>query len=396
MYSPGMVGFGHIRRNASIAQALSRSTLEPAIVLIAEARQAGSLPMPAGVDWVTLPALRKEGDGWCKPRYLDVSNEDVISLRARVIKSAIKSFEPDVLIVDHLPKGAAGELHRTLERVRRHGRTRCVLGLRDVLQDPLTVRRSLCDAATVGAIRDYYDAIWVYGDPAVYDQVREYEFPEAVAEKVRYTGYLDQRSRLDYAGVQSTAMLSALASERFALCVVGGGQDGAAVAEAFIRAELPADMAGLVVTGPYMPGQLRQRLRRLSERRPRLRLLEFVPEPAPLIQRADRVVAMGGYNTVCEVLSFEKHALIVPRVEPKPEQWIRAERLRDLGLISLLHPDALSPQAITGWLAQDLGLPPPCRSRIDFGGLRRIPGMLAEMLEVSPRLESRSTVATVS
>src|SRR5439155_20317790 len=122
-------------RNASIAQGLCRSALQPVIVMIAEARQAGALPMPAGVDWVTLPALRKETDGWVKPRYLDVSNQDLIALRSKVISRAIKVFEPDVLIVDHLPLGAAGELTRTLERVRKRGDTCCVLGLRDVLQD---------------------------------------------------------------------------------------------------------------------------------------------------------------------------------------------------------------------------------------------------------------------
>src|SRR5207247_1449915 len=63
MYSQGMVGFGHIRRNASIAQALRTAPPSPAIVLIAEAWQAGALPMPEGVDCVTLPALRREPDG---------------------------------------------------------------------------------------------------------------------------------------------------------------------------------------------------------------------------------------------------------------------------------------------------------------------------------------------
>ncbi|PYV38867.1 MAG: glycosyltransferase, partial [Acidobacteria bacterium] len=93
MYSPGMVGFGHIRRNASIAQALRCSALQPVIVMIAEAWQAGSLPMPEGVDTLTLPALRKEADGCCKPRYLDVSKQELIALRAKVIQSAIKVFE---------------------------------------------------------------------------------------------------------------------------------------------------------------------------------------------------------------------------------------------------------------------------------------------------------------
>ena len=188
MYSPGMVGFGHIRRNASIAQELRRSALQPVILMIAEARQAGALPMPEGVDCVTLPALRKEADGCCKPRYLDVSNEELITLRSKVISRAIKAFEPDMLIVDHLPLGAGGELARTLEHSRRHG-IRCVLGVRDVLPDPESVRNSWSEQA-VRALHDYYDAIWIYGNLAVVDMSsflgfkREPEAPRRLAEYI--------------------------------------------------------------------------------------------------------------------------------------------------------------------------------------------------------------------
>ena len=42
--------------------------------------------------------------------------------------------------------------------------------------------------------------------------------------------------------------------------------------------------------------------------------------------RAVGVVAMGGYNTFCEILSFDKRALIVPRTAPRLEQFIRASR----------------------------------------------------------------------
>jgi predicted glycosyltransferase len=134
-----------------------------------------------------------------------------------------------------------------------------------------------------------------------------------------------------------------------------------------------------------MPEALRERLRQAAQRRGCFELLEFMPDPAPLIDRADRVIAMGGYNTMCEVLSFQKHALIVPRGHPKPEQWIRAQRMRDLGLVGMLHPDWLSPRALTAWLARDLGEPPNSRSRVDFGGLTRVPELLAELLGVSDR-----------
>jgi predicted glycosyltransferase/glutathione synthase/RimK-type ligase-like ATP-grasp enzyme len=382
MYSQGMVGFGHIRRNASIAQALRASPLQPAIVMMAEAWQAGALPMPPGVDFVTLPALRREPDGSYNPRFLlDVSDRELIALRSRVIGGAIEVFDPDVLIVDHLPLGVANELTPTLQRLRRRGRTRCVLGVREVLYDPETVRRTWADQANMDAIRDYYDAVWIYGDPAVYDPVREYQLPYHVVDLARYTGYVDQRPRLGFAAQAAT--FADLPPGPLALCLVGGGHDGAAVAEAFVRTDLPHGMTGVVVTGPLMPGEKRDRMRRGGTENPRLRVLDFVPDTTPLVQRADRIVSMGGYNTICEILSFEKHALIVPRVHPEPEQWIRARRLQEMGLVDVLRPEALTPDALSAWLARDLGAPPPSRSRVDLGALTRIPGFMAELLGVT-------------
>ena len=40
LYSPGMVGMGHMRRNLLIAQALAESPVDPVILMIAETREA--------------------------------------------------------------------------------------------------------------------------------------------------------------------------------------------------------------------------------------------------------------------------------------------------------------------------------------------------------------------
>jgi predicted glycosyltransferase len=385
LYSPGMFGLGHMRRNLLIAQTLARSAFDAAILLVAEARQANAFALPAGVDCLTLPALRKDVDGQCQPRYLDLPLADLTALRASVIRASLAAFEPDVLLVDHLPRGAARELDPALEHLRANGSSRCLLGLRDVLQDPETVRREWDLTASEDAIRAYYDAVWVYGDPAVFDTVRECHLPDDVAAKVRYTGYLDQRARTGCAEGESTEWWAELGEtpDRLVLCLVGGGQDGAFLAEAFVQAELPPGTTGVLLTGPFMPPEVLFRLRRRAAERARLRVHGFVTDPELLLRRADHVIATGGYNTVCEVLSFEKHALIVPRVGPRREQLIRAERLRDLGLLDMLHPDEVTPGALSEWLARDKGSKPQVRERVDLNGLARIPTLLAEVLAAS-------------
>src|SRR6266478_975795 len=85
LYSPGMVGIGHMRRNLLIAQTLADSPLKPIILMIAETREANVLSMPPGGDCLTLPALRKESNGQASPRYLAIPLPAVIEMRAKTI-----------------------------------------------------------------------------------------------------------------------------------------------------------------------------------------------------------------------------------------------------------------------------------------------------------------------
>lgn len=378
LYSHDTMGLGHVRRNLLIAQALARAPVRAVTLLVAGAREASALAMPSGMDCLTLPALRKQGEGQYQARRLAISLQELIALRANAIRAALEAFAPDVLIVDNVPRGAVRELELTLRYLRTGGRTRIVLGLRDVLDDPVAVHREWRRMANEAAIRDYYDVVCVYGDRAVYDPVAEYGFSPEVEAKVVYTGYLDQRMRLKFMdGETATLAADVLSpSERFVLCLVGGGEDGARLAEAFAYAEFPSGCRGVILMGPFMPSALRQRLRHLAVARPHLQVLESLPEPVLLSSRADRIIAMGGYNTIGEVLSFEKHALIVPRVKPRREQLIRAERMRDLGLLDVLHPDRLDPRALSAWLAREVGPSPRVRDRVDLNGLARLPGLL--------------------
>jgi predicted glycosyltransferase len=386
LYSHDTMGLGHTRRNLLIAQAITGAFPNANILMLTGASTSSRFAAPPRVDFLTLPALHKDTDGAYGARALDVSLKQLIKLRSRAIWAALKAFKPDALIVDNVPRGAAGELERTLRKLKKKGRTRLVLGLRDVLDDPKAVRKGWRKADNEGAIAEFYDEVWVYGDPRVYDLAREVGFSGSTAQKMRYLGFFDGRARLDVCAPELEGVPEGVDPRlgQMVLCQVGGGQDGAALALSFARARLPEGMYGVLVTGPYMPADVKEALGAASAENPRLKVLEFVAEPTRLLQHASRVVAMGGYNTTFEVLSYGRPLLIVPRVVPRLEQLVRAERLQKLGFLDLLHPDHLSPEALTDWLAREVRAPVQARERLDFGAMTRLPEALSELLAFCP------------
>jgi len=90
------------------------------------------------------------------------------------------------------------------------------------------------------------------------------------------------------------------------------------------------------VFGPFMLPDHQAAFAARAARLANVRAITFDAHLESLMARAAGVVAMGGYNTFCEILSFDKPALLVPRTTPRREQHIRARRAAELGLVSVL------------------------------------------------------------
>jgi predicted glycosyltransferase len=368
-----------MRRNIAIAQVLSGG--EPSsILLIAGAREAALFSLPEGTDTLALPALSKDLSGAYRSRSLGLDLDEIVNLRAHALCGALAAFHPDVLIVDKLPTGVQGELAHSLDLLKAMG-TKLVLGLREVLDEPDRVHAEWERAGSMEALRRHYDAIWVYGDQGVFDPVVEYDIPADVAGLVRYTGYIDRLAAdrtVENAATRRREL--DLPDGHLSVCLVGGGEDGFRLADAFARCRLPESSSGLIVTGPFMPEREQAALVAIASQRDDLRVIPFVPDADTLIWQADEVISMGGYNTTCEILACGRRALIVPRVVPRREQLIRAERLSALGAVDLLHPSALSADALSSWLAAGPRRPDLLPHPIDMSGLRRLPALLDEVL----------------
>ena len=341
LYSHDALGLGHVRRSLSLARAFSEFVPSPDILVLSGAQEAAVLPRPPGCDVVGLPGLVKRGrERYAARDLLGVPPAELRALRSGVITAALASFAPDLLVVDRHPRGVGGELEPALRALA--GRTTIVLGLRDVLDHPEVAAQEWAAHECADALDAWFDAIWVYGDPRVYDVTADIVVPQRLRQSVHFTGYL-ARGRDDGTRVPA-------GSHRTVLGVGGGGADGAELARAFIAAAplhgLPADL----VLGPQMPPEERAELHTAAAITS-LRVHDFVPDMAMLLDRARVVVSMGGYNTACEVLDRRLPTLMVPRVRPRREQLVRASRLERRGLVTMVHPDRLTPGAVASWVS---------------------------------------------
>lgn len=370
LYSHDTCGLGHLRRNMLIARRLRRELLAN-VLIISGIREAGAFPLEQGIDTLLLPALSKKGNLDYIPRRLDLSLKEVVAVRSGAIGAALHAFDPDVFIVDNVPRGAVAELDPVLRSLRPRHSVYCVLGLRDVLDRPEQVHREWEASASLAAIREHYDAVWIYGDPSVYDGAAEYGFPADVHRKLQYTGYLNPLAHQP--PHKETTMRS---NEQRDVCVVGGGHDGSRIALAFAAASAETSRPGLVLTGPFMSAEHLRELQSATRTDATVVVRRFVPNPLPLYRGAHNVVSMGGYNTLLEVLAVGKRPLVVPRIEPRCEQLIRAGAFERLGLVDVLHPSMLTPATVRQWLDVRHESRPDTPARIAMDGLDKIVEMV--------------------
>lgn len=385
LYSHDSYGLGHLRRNLTLAHSFRARWPRAAQLMVSGTPLTQACVPPDGADCLKLPAVVKVGDGDYASRTLPLSFQTIRDLRRDVILSAVRRFHPDVFLVDHAPAGLEGELVPALYHLKRAApRTRLVLGLRDIIDEAKRVRRTWAREGIHELLDDVYDLILVYGERDLYDAVGEYGFSPKAAAKTRYTGYL-RASPPARAPEELRAELR-LQTGRLVLATAGGGGDGYRLLKTAIHAQRLRSGGQafdlLLVGGPLMPDE---RLRGLADLIPAggaVRMTEFLADMASHVAAADVVVSMGGYNSVCELISLERPAIVVPRVDPRKEQLIRAELLSRRGLVEMIHPAELTPLALREGIDELLGGGQRRGSRLNLDGLSTVGNLFEELLAV--------------
>ena len=337
IYSHDTFGLGHLRRCRAIAHALVERYKQLSVLILSGSPIIGSFDFRARVDFVRVPGVIKLRNGEYTPLNLHLDIGETLALRASIIQHTAEMFDPDVFIVDKEPVGLRGEVLETLKSLKRRG-TRLVLGLRDVMDEPRLLEPEWQRKKALPALRDLYDEIWVYGLPQICDPLEGIAMPLRVRHKMVYTGYLHREVPKDGAPPR----LPEMTNRPYLLVTTGGGGDGESLVDWVLRAYehdplLP--YPALLVLGPFMQAERQAEFMDRAKKLKRVDAITFHGQLEALLARAAGVVAMGGYNTFCEVLSLDKRALIVPRTAPRLEQHMRTERAAELGLVSMLSDD---------------------------------------------------------
>ncbi len=337
MYSHDTYGLGHIRRTMSIAGHLRADDVN--VLILTGSPIAGRFSFPENVDFVRIPGMIKKTNDEYQSLSIRIDPEHALNIRKSIIQATAETFAPDLFIVDKEPLGLKKEVLPTLQWLKEHSpKTKTILGLRDIMDDRDTVRADWKHKGVYAHLQELYSEIWVYGRQDIYDAVEEYAIPDSIRKKIVFTGYLARRVTSEKTIKRTRKKFCAGPEEKMIVVTTGGGGDGYRLLDTYLRMHENGTLSNcksVLVTGPFMP--LEQRRQIAKRARPfKIKVRPFYPRMEELFGAADLVVSMGGYNTMCEILSQKTVSLIIPRDTPRQEQLIRAQALKKKHLIDYI------------------------------------------------------------
>ncbi len=391
LYSHDTAGLGTISRTLLLARTLHEANPKAAILIVTGSPVIHAFRIPKGVDYIKIPSLDRVDSERYEPRFLNDLASEVTEMRKDILKRTVLGFKPDLMIVDKRPAGVDGELLETLEALKqRKYPTKLVLGVRDILDDPKRTRQSLIDNKAFELIERFYDQVWIYGTREVFDHTGEYGYPKSILHKTHYSGYLQRPTKANTAGGKTLRVL----------LTTGGGGDGGDITQAYLEGlqNLPRRirLKTTVMFGPEMPIEKRDALIAKYEHLEDVKFRDFEPDLTHHYARADLVVSMAGYNTVCELLSFGKRAILIPRDKPVLEQLIRARRLSELGFFDMIEPSELTPDLLMTRVLASLENTTRPMPNIDLGGLSTIRALVQGLMHEQEVSREASLVPVVA
>ena len=369
LYVQHLLGIGHLVRSNRIAAGLLAAGFDVTLAMGGTAVE--GFP-GAGINVVKLPVVKAGRDGFSALEDNAGNPVDEVFKTARTnqLLAAFKQTRPDVLIVEAYPFGRRimrFELLPLLDAARAMARQPLIASsVRDILQAQPKPGRA---EETLAVVEKYFDLILVHGDPAFAQLGATFPLAHAITKEIYHTGLV-------------AGPVPSQPDDVFDIIVsAGGGAAGLPLVRA--AAEMIAGFAGqfrcCLITGPNLPQQEIEAL--LARRITGLDVFTFRRDLPDLLKGARLSISQAGYNTVCDILRAGCRALLIPfAAGGETEQSVRATRLAEMGLASVLPEQDITAQALSNAALALLNKPNPPASTLNLDGARQTAELLRTKL----------------
>jgi len=351
-YCQHVLGVGHLFRSLEICRALSAHQ-----VILVTGGPPVETDLPEHVREIRLPDLQM--DHAFKGLFSTAKNLTVDQVKEERQKRLLALFEverPDLFLVELYPFGRKAfrfELDPVLEALREKRLAPCGVfsSVRDILVEKDDNGKH--EARVVRTLNRYFDRVLVHADSDLVE-IRETFGPfDEISIPVDYTGYIAPKPAED-ARQRIRKQMDMGASEALIVASAGGGNVGAPLLEAVIRAFSRLERGNCrlqVFTGPFLSPRDFDGLKKMAPAR--VQVDKFTTDFISCLAAADLSVSMGGYNTTMNLLATRVPALLWPFSQNR-EQRLRARRLADRGVLTVLQDADLQPDRLAAMMDQKL------------------------------------------
>ena len=374
-YCQSLLGIGHFIRSRELLFALR--DFEVCFLYGGEA--VPGFNWPDWVEVVYLPALRS--DTAFENLYVvgsQTSLEEVQAQRKELLLATFDRFSPDILLIELFPFGRKKFNFELLPLLTRARETRPELKIVCSLRDILVRRASQAkyEAEVCQRMNQFFDLLLVHADPRV--QLLEETFGSVAKLRcqIRYTGYVAQPPQLSATANDRT--------EPLILVSIGGGRVGHELISCTLAASplLTFPHRLQIFTGPHISEDQFTQLQTLAAALPNAKLQRHTTEFPAWLRRSALSISMAGYNTCMDILAAQARALVYPFTEhDNDEQTRRARKLEQLGFVTMLEPERLSPEFLASEITRLLTVTTaPPTPPIDLRGAERTAELLTALL----------------
>ena len=144
-----------------------------------------------------------------------------------------------------------------------------VLGLRDILDDAESFKKTGEKRMSIPIWISLYDEIWVYGNRDIYDPIEMYKIPEKIHNKLSSPDIFPARHSHRKAKASVRKKYRIMDDDKFVLITTGGGGDGMEVIDHYLAMHdyFPTSLPfkSIIITGPFMPKDVREAFRKRAK-----------------------------------------------------------------------------------------------------------------------------------